>query len=131
MKTMQDFTRRNRITASAAKAKSNPNMSDGEWAADASHWLVTLERGDRSMDVPFSQGSAHTSPPTAEDVLDCMASDASGYENARNYDDWADEYGFTHCEHDAYRTIGEQTDKLRLMLGTKLFNALVWKTERL
>ena len=37
----------------------------------------TIRRGDESMAVRFSQGPAHTEPPTLADVLDCLASDAS------------------------------------------------------
>jgi hypothetical protein len=76
----------------ASRISSRP---DGitDWGVGARHWRITITRDGRQMRVYFSQGSAHTAPPTLDDVLDCLASDAAGIENARGFDDWCSEYG--------------------------------------
>ena len=32
--------------------------------------------------------------PTPADILNCLASDASAYENAKDFEEWASEYGY-------------------------------------
>ena len=59
-------------------------------------------------------------PPTIADLLDCLASDASGYDNARAFDDWCSEYGYDTDSRTAvrvYNAIAEQAHQLRLLLG--------------
>lgn len=115
-------------------ADSNPNIDDDKWAATSHHWLCTLTHRGRKMDVPFSQGSAHTKPPTLADVLDCLASDASGYENARTFEEWYAEYGYDPDSRRAERTfrvVQQQATRLFTLLGRENYDALLWKTERL
>lgn len=72
--------------------------------------------------------------PTVEQVLDCLASDASGYENAGNFDDWCSEYGYDADSRKAERTynlIAEESKKLRQFLGNEAFQELINETERL
>ena len=77
--TLKAFIRQHRITMSADLTDSNPNMTGDEgWMRAASHWRCTLHCGRRQMTVYFSQGPAISREPTIEDVLDCLASDASG-----------------------------------------------------
>jgi len=84
--------------------------------------------------VWFSQGNGHKKPPTAADVLDCLASDASGYENSRNFADWCAEYGYDDDSRTAeriYHTIAEQAKELRHFLGGQdIYDRLLWETER-
>ena len=50
------------------------------WAANmpgARSYMVTLTLEDRTLTTPFSMGSAYTEAPPLEDVMDCLASDAS------------------------------------------------------
>ena len=91
MKTLGAFIRENRVRMVCAYADSNPSMP--EWR-DARHFLVTLKVGRRSMRLHFSQGSGHTAEPTAADVLDCLASDASSVNSARDFEDWASDLGY-------------------------------------
>ena len=102
MLTMQDFIGNTAVSAKVKRVASNPNMDD--MGAGARHFLVTLKAGRFSMRVPFSQGSAHTVAPTTADVLDCLASDASGFENARSFEEWASEYGYDVDSRKAFRT---------------------------
>jgi hypothetical protein len=123
---LSDFITEHDITATVEPAASNPNMTD--WDRDASHWLVTLQVADRSMAVPFSQGSAHTEPPTAADVLESLASDSAGYINAGSFEDWADEYGYDTDSRKAfgtYEAIGVQAAELRTLLTDEAFEALL------
>lgn len=108
------------------------------WPEDANHWTVTLRRrmsdhpGGALMVVPFSQGSAHTEPPTLSEVLECVVDDCATFENARDLQDWIAEYGTD--PHDLaalkeaerkFRAVGEQAAKLRAFLGDDAYNALV------
>lgn len=91
---------------------------------EATHWQCrftrVVDRKRLTFVTPFTMGSAHTSPPIAGQVLRCLAMDCAGYENARNFDDWASEYGYEEDSRKAetiYRTIGEQVKELRAFLG--------------
>ena len=98
------------------------------------HFLVTLRSGRFSMRVPFSQGSAHTSEPTAADVLDCLASDAAGYENSKSFEDWCGEYGYntdSRKAHRIFKVVERQAAKLQSLLGRDNYETLLWNTERL
>lgn len=128
---LQDFIGNTAITAKVKRVDSNPNIDD--MGAGAQHYLVTLRAGRFSMRVPFSQGSAHTTPPTAADVLDCLASDAAGFENARSFEEWASEYGYDTDSRKAektYKIVAKQAAKLRAMLGQDNYETLLWNTER-
>jgi hypothetical protein len=118
------------IRMEAEYADSNPNMVDS--ASMAFHYRCILRRGRKQLTTPFSQGSAHTSPPTTADVLDCLASDAAGYENAQSFEDWCGEYGFDTDSRKAertYNTVKRQADKLRTFMGDD-YEALLYHTER-
>ena len=69
------------------------------------------------MTVYFSQGPAISGEPTTEDVLDCLALDASG---ADSFEDWCAEYGYDtdsrKAEH-IYNTVRKQTEELASFLG--------------
>lgn len=134
MATMREFVRANAITMAVDCADSNPNNDD----FNGDHWRCTIRRKDngrrRSMTVYFSQGYGHNGKePRVCDVLDCLASDASGIENARDFADWAGEYGYDEDSRKAertYRTTERQSLRLRRFLGDALYNALLWDTER-
>lgn len=94
-----------------------------------------------SFGLYFSQGSAHTQPPTIEDVLDCLVSDASGYENAAvnttpqtAFNEWAIEYGYdidSRAAEKIFKTIERQANQLKRVLGNEAYQELLYKTERL
>lgn len=133
MITTQEFITAHEITATATQADSNPNMSD--MPEGSRHWSVLLSRADTDtkMIVKFSQGPAHTEPPTATDVLDCLASDAASWENAPNFDVWASEYGYDTDSRKAKRTfnaVKKQSQKLKAFLSPDQYNDLLWETER-
>ena len=127
---LNEFINHNRIHARAEWTDDNPGMSD--MPAGSSHWRVILTRSGKRMTVPFSQGPAISREPTAEDVLDCLASDAASFENAQSFEDWASEYGYDADSRKAeriYRAVEKQTVKLRAFMG-ELYQPLLWDIER-
>ena len=92
--------------------------------------------GTVSFRFYFSQGSAHMKTPTLADVLNCLADDAGGYENARNgaFESWASEYGYDEDSRKAekiFRAIERQAEQLERILGRLAYEELLWNTERL
>lgn len=135
MQRLQSFIHQHGIRMTCDRANSNPNMnSDPEWSRRASHWKCTIIGPNRrKLTTYFSQGAAHTSEPTAADVLDCLASDASGAENARSFEDWCSEYGYDTDSRKAkrtYKVIQRQSESLKRLLGPELYETLLWNTER-
>ena len=129
---IQDFIGNTAITSKVKRVERNPNMAD--MGAGARHWIVTLRAGRFSMRVPFSQGSAYTAAPTSADVLDCLASDAAGFQNTQSFEDWAKDYGYDTDSREAFRiynTVARQAARLRAMLGQQNYEQLLWNTERL
>ena len=134
MQSLQSFINRNHIRMTCDSADSNPNMDSDEWTRQASHWKCTIVGPKlRKLTVYFSQGSAHTSEPTAVDVLDCLASDAVGVENAHDFEDWCREYGYDIDSRKAertFKTIERQADGLKRVLGPEAYKTLLYNTER-
>lgn len=133
----QTFIAREGITMTAVKVPANPNMDgDAEWSAQASHYYVTFSRAGSPEKLVsyFSQGSAHKRAPQAEDVLDCLASDAASVENARGFEDWADELGYDTDSRKAERTYDvcrQQANHLRRFLGAQLYTTMLFGVERM
>jgi hypothetical protein len=118
MGTLSEIITAEGITARAKPTDANPAIFD--MGPGARHWRVTLRRGRSSMTVPFSQGPAHTHPPDAVDVLSCLASDASGFDDARSFEEWADNYGYdtdSRKVERTYRAVQRQTERLRAWAG--------------
>ena len=103
--------------------ESNPNMADMPYGS--THWLCKLTRHGQdppTLEIHFSMGPAHCHEPTAEDVLDCLASDATIYEN--------DEIDDLELSWRQGKAIETQTLALREWAGD-MYEALLWETERL
>ena len=121
MSTLHTLVQRDHIVASAEWADTNPNMSDMPYGS--SHWRVRLTRQAngtprRQMTIPFSMGPALSREPQADDVLECLLSDASSADQA--FEDWARDYGFDTDSRKAertYKAVTTQTEKLRRFLG--------------
>lgn len=129
---VREWCKEKRITATAERVDCNPHMEDGG-AMD--HWRVTLRRGKRRMTTHFSMGYAHHGrEPEVAEVLDCLASDAAGIENARDFSDWCSEYGYSDDSRKAeriFKVCKEQARQLRRWLGDGPYDDLLWNTERL
>lgn len=128
--TLKAFIVRHKITATAEWANTNPNMVD--MPPGSSHWLVTLRCGRRRITIPFSQGPAICQEPDANDVLNCLASDAASFENAQSFEDWCSEYGYDVDSRKAektYHAVESQTEKLKRFLPTEAYEQLLWHTD--
>ena len=131
MKNIKNFIEENKIKMTCEYADHNPNMDDKNWQAN--HYKITLKTNGKQFTLYFSQGIGITGEPKIESVLDCLASDAAGYENASDFEDWANEYGYDTDSRKAektYNLIGKQADKLKNLLGEDNYNTLLWDTER-
>jgi hypothetical protein len=129
----EDFYTAAKIGFRCTPTDRNPNMDS--WDAGARHWRCTITRLGHRMSLVFSQGSAHTAPPSPADVLDCLALDASGYDNARgDFASWCGDYGYDTDSRKAeriYKAVARQAKRLERLLGVALYETLLWNTERL
>lgn len=131
---LAQFIKKHRLRMECELTDRNPNMADDEWARRATHWKCVIKRARSSMTVHFSQGPAIAHEPELEEVLDSLASDAAGYLNARDFEDWASEYGYDTDSRRAEKTfaaVGQQVADLRRLLGQPALEELAFKTERL
>lgn len=112
--TMADFVASRGITIKCKRVVPSDARAKLWKSPGARHFTVTLMRGSEKspgkpyayarMSVPYSQGSAWTTDPTAADVLDSLASDAFGVDNARDFSDWCADYGYDTDSRAAERT---------------------------
>src|SRR3990167_2453382 len=109
--TIDQFIDNNGITIKAKSVDRNPHMS-----------------------VTFSKGYGHNgAEPTAAEVLDCLASDAAGLDNSRNFEDWCSEYGYNEDSRTAwrtYKTVVHEAVRLRHFLLDGLYDQLLYQVER-
>ncbi len=125
----------------------------GNWQSGSSHWAVVIKYGKKQMTVRFHQGPLCEDPPTLENVLDCVASDCSGLENSKDFDDYCKEYGLgmytpppqhgrqSYRDGDSikgeiasakelYNAVKAQSGKLKRFLGEDVYKELLWDTGR-
>jgi hypothetical protein len=122
----KNFAQEHGIHADVEHVDSNPNMEDARDGAH--HYKVTLRRGKARLTVPFTMGAAHTKPPTAIEVLGCLASDAQTMVNCQDFEEWAGELGFDKDSRKSEKTYNaclRQTEKLKKFLGEELFQSLL------
>lgn len=125
------------ISIAVERISERPDLTGDDWDTTARHWRVTLARKNdkrRRLIVYFSQGSAHTEPPSAADVLNCLASDASAIDTSPTFDDWCVEYGYDTDSRKAERTykqVQAQAKRLRRFFDMDEYEELLWETERL
>lgn len=147
-KSIQTFIKEAGITAIVQRIMSRDDIDASDWARDARHWSITLIRGNRKMQVNFSQGSAHDKPPTVEDVLDCLAMDAQSIDEdptsrafkARKFEAWASDLGYDPDSRKAEKTYSaclKDARELKNLLaapggsGFGKYNELLYEVERL
>ena len=135
MSTIMDRVAEHGLRITATPADDNPAMQD---SGNMDHWRVRLRsKYGRSMSFVFSKGFGHHGArPTAVEVLDCLASEAAGIENASDFEDWAAEYGYEADSRRAertYKTTVQQAESLRRLLDwdTAAYQALLFDTESL
>lgn len=130
---IDDFVSQNDFRMKCEWAPNNPNMQESE---NMDHWKCVIRRKGNigSMTLVFSMGMAHRGKePEVADVLDCLASDASGIENSPSFEDWCSEYGYDTDSRKAEKTFKaceHQSKRLKKLLGEDLYAQLLWHTER-
>ena len=138
---IEQFIKDQRITMSAERVDSNPNMSG---SANMDHWKVILTRKrqsetsasvyTRKMTTYFSMGYGHNGKtPSAAEVLDCLASDSSSIENVRGFEDWCSDFGYDTDSRQAektYKACEHAAKRLRNFMGGS-YDALLYSTERM
>jgi len=119
----------------------SPTVAEMEnWPHGANHYKVTIRYGKKRMTVRFHQGLGIKHDPTLTGVLDCLASDAAGFENAGTFEEWANEYGYDISD-DAphgdvkktartFKAVRHQSQKLAKFLGDEVYGELLWSTGR-
>lgn len=68
-----------------------PNYRRDEDGWEHNAYTVELRFQGRKMRSPWRQGLGITEDPSAESVLESLFLDASGYDNAADFEDWAGE----------------------------------------
>lgn len=116
------------------RGRSIRERKDGLMDGDMLHFRVRFSQGRYGFSLYFSQGRGINHPPTSQDVLSCLASDAAGYENARSFEEWASEYGYDTDSRKAekiFRSVKRQAEQLKRLLGDDSYQELLWHTELL
>ena len=133
--TLDQFITEQQLVMSVRPVKRNPHMQGEQMPRNFECAIEFEGRGyHEPLTVYFSQGYAHKKPPTLADVLDCLASDASGVDNAQSFEDWASEYGYDTDSRKAEKTYNicvQQAQELKALLGQDTYNQLLYGTERL
>ena len=131
---LDQFITEQQLIMSVRPVRRNPHMQE-QLPRNFECTIAFEGRGyHEPLTVYFSQGSAHKKPPTLAEVLDCLASDASGVDNAQSFEDWANEYGYDTDSRKAeatYRACEKQAQELKALLGQDAYNQLLYSTERL
>ncbi len=131
MQTLRAFLRLHPVSMTVDWADENPNMAD--MPQGSSHWRCVLRHDRRQLTTYFSMGPAHSHQPTVREVLDCLASDASCVENARDFEEFARELGYDTDSRKAeriYNVCRKQSARLARLLGRDTYHSLLWNTER-
>lgn len=113
-----------RVTIDCQKTDTNPHIK----GQDMDHWRCVLRRPGHQLTTVFSMGSGHNGhEPTADQVLECLLSDAGTVQYAGGFREWADTLGFEHDSRKAeqtFKTTQRQTAKLERFLGDSYAAAL-------
>jgi hypothetical protein len=107
--TIAEFIKDQQIEMTATRIQGRANKGDNDqWEKTARHFSCTLRQvgkgNPRTMTIEYSQGSAHTHAPTCADVLNCLADDSRGWDNARSFEDWCSDCGYDTDSRRAERT---------------------------
>lgn len=98
-----------------------------DWDKDAKHYLCKLSKDDETVEIEFSQGSAHKEPPTLPELMECLREDVRvGPEWDRGFEDWCANYGYEEDSRKAERIYAhcvELREKMLRLLGEELFEA--------
>ena len=97
------------------------NLNNKEWK-EANHYLCVIKTRptanikSRQYTTYYSMGYGLQGTPKLTELLECLAMDINGLENARNFEDWCAEYGYDTDSRNAekmFRTIEKQAQDLK------------------
>ena len=132
--TLEQFIVEQQLVMDVRSVRRNPHMQEQR----PRNFECTINFEGRGYHEPltvyFSQGSAHKKPPTLAEVLDRLASDAAGVDNAKDFEDWASEYGYDTDSRKAeclYNICRAQAQDLKRLLGGKAYAQLLYETKPL
>ena len=133
--TLEQFIAETGIVLTSEWVDRNPHMEDSDRMDNYKVKLRGKLLGNATMRLYYSKGvGLNGIEPTADEVLDCLASDASGIENAGSFEDWCGECG---CDTDSrkaekiFKECEKQAERLRRFLGPDYYATLLWNIERL
>lgn len=135
MTSIEEFIKNNGIKMKECnRIHRNPNMPDFK----GDNWKVVLHtpgKGVHEFVTYFSKGFGHMGKrPSTREILECMASDAAGYENSNSLEDWAIEYGYDpefRRTETIYENVKKEAIDLETFLGKEAYDQLLWETEGL
>jgi hypothetical protein len=120
-RTLKALIREHNVRMSTTYHGEHEEESDGHTYYQ-DDWACELRCGKRQMTIDFHMGKGHEGKePTVEDVLSSLCLDASGLENAGDFEDWARDYGYDPDSRKAesiYRAVQIEARKLRKLLGS-------------
>lgn len=130
--TLNEFITDAGITITSTQTGNNPHVEDSD---RMNNYKVRLRNADgRTMRLYYSKGVGRNgASPTAEEILDCLAMDASGIENAQGFEDWCSEYGYDTDSRRAektYKVCQRQAERLQKFLDADRYQVLLWEVER-
>src|SRR5512145_676050 len=116
----EDGMTRTPITITATRVDDDRTVRR-EDADRMDHWQVVLQHDGRQMTTYFSMGAGcEGRAPTAEEVLECVLSDAAMLESTQDFEDWAAELGVDPDSRKVkkrYHTVQTMTERLKTFLG--------------
>lgn len=103
-----------------------PALRRHGWDASASHWSVTVRYNGSAARFVYSMGSAHSGNPKLCDVLYSVMRDADAYENARDFEDFAREFGYddSRAARVAYNECKKSGEKLARLFSADELSSL-------
>jgi len=128
--TIRDFVAKHGITATVARGEPLPNWGGPHFAYRVTLYMPGDQR--RRYTLPFATGTGWTREPTAADVLECLRSDASSVDSARDFEDWARDLGYDTDSRKAestYRACLKVAARLRRFLGADAYAELMTAEE--
>lgn len=137
MTTLQQFINRFDIQLSDVKEHGQRVDEDG-WEHNA--YTVTLRRWDAETDrwqeitTPWRAGLAIEGAPTVEDVLNSLRVDASSYDDAADFEDFAAQLGMSDdsiTALTAYKACGDTRKRLVRFLGAEKHLERLYATDQL
>ena len=96
-----------------------------DWQRNSRDFSCRLTYQGRSMTIDYWMGRGIKHDPTAVDVLDNLLLDASSFDSARNFEEWASDFGFDMEEPESrkkakkiYSAVRKETERLKTLLGS-------------